>query len=68
MADLLNHNNINIHYEIYDSENYVFKFSTNFTINADLDIDIMPTYIKEDPENKNCNNESKIVIPFTKKI
>jgi hypothetical protein len=63
LADLLNHNNIEIHYEIYDSENFVFKFSTNFTISEDADIDIMPTYIKEYPDN--IKNKSKIIIPFT---
>ena len=65
LADLLNHNNIDIHYEIYDSENYVFKFTKNFTIDADADIDIMPTHIKEYPEN--YKNKPKIIIPFQNK-
>ena len=49
LADLLNHQNINVHYEIYDSEHYVFKYSTNFTIDTDIRIDIRPTFIKEYP-------------------
>ena len=62
LADLLNHNNINVHYEFYDSENYVFKYSNHFTITTDIDIDIKPTYIKEYP--KINNNKTNEVTPF----
>ena len=51
LADLLNHNNLMVHYELYDSENYVFKYTDNFTVSSDLNKDIVPTYIKEYPDN-----------------
>ena len=50
LADLLNHNNILIHYEFFDSENYVFKYSSNFTVNTDIELDIRPTFLKEYPK------------------
>ena len=49
LADLLNHNNINVHYELYDSQNYVFKNSSDFTTDLDNNIDIRPSFIKELP-------------------
>ena len=51
LADLLNHNNIMVHYELYDSENYVFKYTDSFTVSSDINKDIIPTYIKEYPKN-----------------
>ena len=51
LADLLNHNNLMVHYELYDSENYVFKYTDNFTVSSDLNKDIVPTYIKQYPDN-----------------
>ena len=51
LADLLNHNNIMVHYELYDSENYVFKYTDSFTVSSDMNKDIIPTYIKEYPKN-----------------
>jgi transcription-repair coupling factor (superfamily II helicase) len=45
LADLLNHNNINVHYELYDSQNYVFKNSSDFTTDLDINIDIRPSFI-----------------------
>ena len=50
LADLLNHNNINVHYELYDSQNYVFKNSSDFTTDLDNNIDIRPSFIKELPK------------------
>ena len=49
LADLLNHKNINVHYELYDSQNYVFKNSSDFTTDLDSNIDIRPSFIKEMP-------------------
>ena len=51
LADLLNHNNLMVHYELYDSENYVFKYTDSFTVSSDINKDIIPTYIKEYPKN-----------------
>ena len=55
LADLLNHNNLMVHYELYDSENYVFKYTYNFTVSSDINKDIVPTIIKEYPKNKDIN-------------
>ena len=55
LADLLNHNNLMVHYELYDSENYVFKYTYNFTVSSDLKKDIVPTFIKEYPKNNDIN-------------
>ena len=63
LADLLNHNNINIHYEIYDSQNFIFKYSSHFSLESDRIIDIRPTYIKEYPI-KNNKIELGIINPF----
>ena len=49
LADLLNHCNINVHYELYDSQNYIFKNSSDFTTDIDNNIDIRPSFIKELP-------------------
>ncbi len=51
LADLLNHNNLMVHYELYDSENYVFKYTDSFTVSSDINKDVIPTYIKEYPKN-----------------
>ena len=60
LADLLNHRNIDIHYEIYDSDNYIFKYSTKYSLEADLNIDIRPTFIKEYPIINNKINRLEI--------
>ena len=62
LADLLNHNNIMVHYELYDSENYVFKYTDNFTVSSDVNKDIVPTSIKEYPNINIIESEIK---PFT---
>jgi len=62
LADLLNHNNLMVHYELYDSENYVFKYTDSFTVSSDINKDIIPTYIKEYP--KNDINAIKEIKPF----
>ena len=62
LADLLNHQNISVHYEIYDSENFIFKYSTNYTVDTDILVDIRPTFIKEYP-NLN-NNKINSIKPF----
>ena len=36
LAYLLNHSYVSIHYEIYDAENMVFKYSYHFTIEEDI--------------------------------
>ena len=61
LADLLNHNNLMVHYELYDSENYVFKYTDNFTVSSDAKRDIIPTSIKEYP---NINTIEKEIKPF----
>ena len=61
LADLLNHNNLMVHYELYDSENYVFKYTDNFTVSSDAKRDIIPTSIKEYP---NINIIEKEIKPF----
>ena len=63
LADLLNHNLVTIHYEIYDSENMVFKYSDHFTIDEDVKIDIKPTYLKEIPLIRPTYNKIKPIIP-----
>ena len=62
LADLLNHNNLMVHYELYDSENYVFKYTDSFTVSSDINKDIIPTYIKEYP--KNDINKIREIKPF----
>ena len=62
LADLLNHNNLMVHYELYDSENYVFKYTDSFTVSSDINKDIIPTYIKEYP--KNAIDSIKEIKPF----
>ena len=61
LADLLNHNNLMVHYELYDSENYVFKYTDNFTVSSDAKRDIIPTSIKEYP---NISIIEKEIKPF----
>ena len=39
LADLLNHSSVSIHYEIYDAENMVFKYSDHFSVEEDIKID-----------------------------
>ena len=56
LADLLNHSSVSIHYEIYDAENMVFKYSDHFTVDEDIKIDIRPTYLKEVPNIKPTYN------------
>ena len=58
LADLLNHNNINVHYEFYDTENYIFKYTRKFSIDTDIPIDMRPTYMKEYPKL----NDNKILL------
>ena len=65
LADLLNHNPVTIHYEIYDGENMVFKYSDHFTVDEDIKIDIKPTYLKEVPMIKPTYNKIK---PITRII
>ena len=62
LADLLNHNNLMVHYELYDSENYVFKYTDNFTVSSDVNKDVVPTCIKEYPNINIIESEIK---PFT---
>ena len=62
LADLLNHNNLLVHYELYDSENYIFKYTDYFTVSSDKNKDIVPTSIKQYPNNNIIKNEIK---PFT---
>ena len=62
LADLLNHNNLMVHYELYDSENYVFKYTDNFTVSSDVNKDVVPTSIKEYPNINIIESEIK---PFT---
>ena len=63
LADLLNHNNLMVHYELYDGENYVFKYTDDFTVSSDINKDIIPTSIKEYP---NINIIEKEIKPFDK--
>ena len=62
LADLLNHQNISVHYEIYDSENFIFKYSTNYSVDTDIIVDILPTFIKEYPIVN--NNKINLIKPF----
>ena len=62
LADLLNHQSISVHYEIYDSENFIFKYSTNYTVDTDVIVDILPTFIKEYPIAN--NNKINLIKPF----
>ena len=62
LADLLNHSSVSIHYEIYDGENMVFKYSDHFTIEEDIKIDIKPTYLKEIPIIKPTYNKLKPIV------
>jgi hypothetical protein len=62
LADLLNHNSVSIHYEIYDGENMVFKYSDHFTIEEDIKIDIRPTYLKEIPIIKPTYNKLQPIV------
>ena len=65
LADLLNHNNLMVHYELYDSENFVFKYTDNFTVSADINKDVITTFIKEYPNKFNKNiKEIEEIIPF----
>ena len=64
LADLLNHNNLMVHYELYDSENYVFKYTDYFTVSTDVSKDIVPTTIKQYPNNNIISIE---IHPFVKK-
>ena len=66
LADLLNHNNLLVHYELYDSENYIFKYTDYFTVSSDKNKDIVPTSIKQYPNNNIIKNEIKPFI-FEKK-
>ena len=66
LADLLNHNNLLVHYELYDSENYIFKYTDYFTVSSDKNKDIVPTSIKQYPNNNIIQNEIKPFI-FEKK-
>ena len=67
LADLLNHNSVTIHYEIYDSENMVFKYSDHFTVDEDIKIDIKPTYLKEIPIIKPTYNKLLPIIRKTER-
>ena len=62
LADLLNHSSVSIHYEIYDAENMVFKYSDHFTVEEDIKIDIKPTYLKEVPQIKPTYNKLKPIV------
>ena len=62
LADLLNHKSVSIHYEIYDGENMVFKYSDHFTVEEDIKIDIRPTYLKEVPKIKPTYNKFKPIV------
>ena len=62
LADLLNHSSVSIHYEIYDAENMVFKYSDHFSVEEDIKIDIRPTYLKEIPIVKPTYNKLMPII------
>ena len=64
LADLLNHSPVRIHYEIYDSENMVFKYTVHFTDESDINSDVKPTYLKEIPIIKPTYNK---LLPFKSK-
>ena len=67
LADLLNHSHATIHYEIYDSENMVFKYSDHFTVDEDIKLDIKPTYLKEIPIIEPTYNILKQIEPKKEK-
>ena len=67
LADLLNHSHSTIHYEIYDGENMVFKYSDHFTVDEDIKIDIKPTYLKEIPIIEPTYNILKQIQPKKEK-
>ncbi len=67
LADLLNHSSVTIHYEIYDGENMVFKYSDHFTVDEDIKIDIKPTFLKEVPLIKPTYNKLKPIIKTIEK-
>ena len=60
LADLLNHNNVNIKYEIYDSENFIFKYTNHFGNNKI--IELLPTKIFDPPLNKVSYNRLMPII------
>ena len=60
LADLLNHNNVNIRYEIYDSENFIFKYTNHFGNNKI--IELLPTKIFDPPLNKVSYNRLMPII------
>ena len=62
LADLLNHGHATIHYEVYDGENMVFKYSDHFTVDEDIKLDIKPTHLKEIPIIKPTYNRLKPLI------
>ena len=67
LADLLNHSHAIIHYEIYDGENMVFKYSDHFTVDEDIKLDIKPTYLKEIPIIEPTYNILKQIEPKKEK-
>ena len=67
LADLLNHSHATIHYEIYDGENMVFKYSDHFTVDEDIKLDIKPTYLKEIPIIEPTYNILKQIEPKKEK-
>ena len=67
LADLLNHSHATIHYEIYDGENMVFKYSDHFTVDEDIKLDIKPTYLKEIPIIEPTYNILKQIKPKKEK-
>ena len=60
LADLLNHNNVNIKYEIYDSENFIFKYTNHFGNNKILEL--FPTKTFDPPLNKVSYNRLMPII------
>ena len=67
LADLLNHSHATIHYEIYDGENMVFKYSDHFTVDEDIKLDIKPTHLKEIPIIEPTYNILKQIKPKKEK-
>ena len=67
LADLLNHSHATIHYEIYDGENMVFKYSDHFTVDEDIKLDIKPTYLKKIPIIEPTYNILKQIEPKKEK-
>ncbi len=61
-ADLLNHNvNVDVKYEIFDSENFVMKFTSEFDNNEKNDFYTNCEYFFKSNENKKNPNENKII-------